>query len=276
MGDLFEAYAGFDAWRATAATLAPAAVEAMREQAASGICQACGSATRFEVDADSARDAGSLRESLTCRACGCNGRQRAAAAVLMQVVDDVADARVYATEQASPFYVALRRRLPGLRGSEFPGSRWRWLRLSSWLWRHGMIEWVQREDVTMLSFVDQIFDSNVSLDVLEHVPDFRAALRELARVLRPGGTLVLTVPFYADRIESGVLAKLGSDGSIQYLQPPEYHGDPLGSGVLCFHHFGWDLLDAMQASGFSSAQAVRVYDPGNGLPEPLWVLRARR
>lgn len=139
-----------------------------------------------------------------------------------------------------------------------------------------MIEWVQREDVTKLSFVDRSFDSNVSLDVLEHVPDFRVALRELARVLRPGGSLVLTVPFYADRVESRMLATVHPDGNIEHLQPPEYHGDPLGSGVLCFHHFGWDLLDAMNASGFSSAQAVRVHDPGNGLPEPIWVLRASR
>lgn len=139
-----------------------------------------------------------------------------------------------------------------------------------------MIEWVRREDVTMLSFVDQSFDSVVSLDVLEHVPDFRAALREVARVLRPGGTLVLTVPFYAGWVESQMLATVRPDGNIEHLQSPEYHGDPLGSGVLCFHHFGWDLLDAMRTAGFAVAEAVRVHDPGNGLPEPLWVLRARR
>lgn len=277
MSDLFEAYAGFDAWRAAAATLAPAAVDAMRAQAPlSGICQVCGSATRFEVDADSARGADSLRESLSCRACGCNARQRAAAALLLDAVDADSRPRVYATEQASPFHVALRKRLRGLRGSEFVASPLRRLRLSQWLWRQGAFEWVRREDVTALSFGDACFDAVVTLDVLEHVPDFNVALREFARVLRPGGTLVLTVPFYADRIESRILAKVGPDGIIEHLQSPEYHGDPLGSGVLCFHHFGWDLLDAMRAAGFATAEAVCVQDAANGLPESLWLLRAHR
>src|SRR5437764_2777514 len=40
------------------------------------------------------------------------------------------------------------------------------------------------------------FDLITCLDVLEHLPDERAALRELARVCKPGGWMVLTVPAY--------------------------------------------------------------------------------
>jgi SAM-dependent methyltransferase len=47
-----------------------------------------------------------------------------------------------------------------------------------------------------LPFGDGAFDLAVALDVLEHVDDDAAALRELARVLAPGGRLLVTVPQY--------------------------------------------------------------------------------
>ena len=49
-------------------------------------------------------------------------------------------------------------------------------------------------DATRLPFPDGVFDRVIASEVLEHVPDDAAALAELARVLRPGGTLAATVP----------------------------------------------------------------------------------
>lgn len=53
---------------------------------------------------------------------------------------------------------------------------------------------VQRADVTDLPFEDERFDAAVLGEVLEHVPDDEGALREVARVLRPGGVLAVSVP----------------------------------------------------------------------------------
>ncbi|MDX1663808.1 MAG: methyltransferase domain-containing protein, partial [Candidatus Promineifilaceae bacterium] len=45
-----------------------------------------------------------------------------------------------------------------------------------------------------LPFADQSFGSVISNSVLEHIPDVEPVLRESARVLRPGGQLVVTMP----------------------------------------------------------------------------------
>jgi SAM-dependent methyltransferase len=49
-------------------------------------------------------------------------------------------------------------------------------------------------DVTDLPFADGTFDATVLGEVLEHVPDDRAGLAEVARVLEPTGLLALSVP----------------------------------------------------------------------------------
>ena len=49
-------------------------------------------------------------------------------------------------------------------------------------------------DVTALKFKDNSFDIIVSSDVIEHTPDPAKAISEMARVLKKGGVLALTVP----------------------------------------------------------------------------------
>jgi SAM-dependent methyltransferase len=50
-------------------------------------------------------------------------------------------------------------------------------------------------DITEIPVPSASFDAVMCIEVLEHVPDPTAAVRELVRVLRPGGTLILTAPF---------------------------------------------------------------------------------
>jgi SAM-dependent methyltransferase len=54
---------------------------------------------------------------------------------------------------------------------------------------------VQHGDVTNLQFRTSTFDAVICLEVLEYVSDPRRAVNEIARVLKVGGTVVLSVPF---------------------------------------------------------------------------------
>jgi ubiquinone/menaquinone biosynthesis C-methylase UbiE len=51
-----------------------------------------------------------------------------------------------------------------------------------------------RGDVSCLPFRDGAFDKILMTEVLEHLQDDRAGLRELSRVLKPGGLLAISVP----------------------------------------------------------------------------------
>jgi ubiquinone/menaquinone biosynthesis C-methylase UbiE len=53
---------------------------------------------------------------------------------------------------------------------------------------------LMQADVCALPLEDQSLDAVVSANLLEHVPDDRLALRQIARVLKPGGPVALVVP----------------------------------------------------------------------------------
>ncbi|MGH7585192.1 MAG: class I SAM-dependent methyltransferase [Gemmatimonadales bacterium] len=76
-------------------------------------------------------------------------------------------------------------------------------------------------DGRALPFPDHSFDAAFSVSVLEHIPGNgdSAAARELARILRPGGTLAITVPF----------AQVARDTFVQgaVYERESLHGEPV-------------------------------------------------
>ena len=69
-------------------------------------------------------------------------------------------------------------------------------------------------DIQAMPYRDGSFSLVVHSDTLEHVADRAARLRECCRVLRPGGSMVFSVPLRMDRLTAS------RDG-----MPPVYHGD---------------------------------------------------
>ncbi len=64
--------------------------------------------------------------------------------------------------------------------------------------RAQQVRWVARGADAALPFADASFDAVVTSSVLEYVPALDVTLKDLARVLRPGGWLFATVPDMRD------------------------------------------------------------------------------
>lgn len=238
-------------------------------------CLCCNETTPMRIDfesswlaADGSRTP-NWRERLVCGHCGMNNRQRLVAKLVQQSAQARASARIYLMEQVTPIFGWVRA-LPDVEahGSEYLGFQYR---------GGEVVNGVRHEDVMKLSYADASFDLIVSNDVMEHIPDPAAALRECFRVLRPGGEMLATFPFHVDRDTGVVRAKL-VDGEVQHLLPPQYHGNPVSSdGSLVFTDFGWDLLDTVRDAGFSEAACeVYVNDAFGHLGAGLLVFRLRK
>ena len=77
-------------------------------------------------------------------------------------------------------------------------------------------------DVTQpLPYPDASFDRVLSALVLEHVPDVAAFLRELGRVTRPDGRIVITAMRPAMFLR-GVSARFRDEGTGEFLRPRSY------------------------------------------------------
>jgi len=221
-----------------------------------GYCTVCDRKTAFRVDyhhCSITLDGQRLpnwRERLICPRCRLNNRTRAAVTFMLSV-SDLGDS-VYLTERVSPLFrviASMRRRTIG---SEF---------LRDGTARGGKKGRVRHEDATCLTFSDSTIDVIGTFDVLEHVPNYRQALSEFYRCLRPGGRLIITVPFDLNSAPTIIRATIDASGTITHLLPPDIHGDPLDSGgALCFYHFGWDLLDVLREIGFADANLLLFWD----------------
>jgi SAM-dependent methyltransferase len=120
---------------------------------------------------------------------------------------------------------------------------------------------VRCEDAQSLTFADESFDLCTSTEVFEHVESDFAAFGECLRVLRPGGTLIFTVPLTDSptTVERTTL----HNGKRHLTMPAEYHADRFrGPHVFCYRNYGKDILDRLCQVGFANAT---FYRPARGL-----------
>ena len=232
-------------------------IEALRTQALERIAREglhdpyLGPVSPDKIEMDPAH----LRESLIAHAC--SSRTRAILHVLRTYACGREKAlEVFASERLSPFARRLRKIFPRFTGSEY-------LPLPSDRRAHPRL---MHQDVQALSFSDDRFDVYVSCEVLEHVPDMDRAIREAARILKPGGLFVGSVPFNMNSLERTIKARLGPDG-VEHVTAPEYHGNPTrpDEGSLVYAIPGWEFVTTLEDAGFEDASMRFVMSGHFGL-----------
>lgn len=116
-------------------------------------------------------------------------------------------------------------------------------------------------DPVALPFPDGLFASISCLDVLAYVRDDEATFHEIARVLAPGGKLVLRVPNQSltAGLDAFNLFRYFSDGTRRGERPSET--DELGWRR---HYREQEIADVIESTGLQVGDA---WTTGTGLPE---------
>lgn len=110
-----------------------------------------------------------------------------------------------------------------------------------------------RADAGRLPFDDGAFDRVIAAEVLEHIPDDVRAMAELARVLRAGGTMAVTVPRCGPEV-------------VNWLLSDAYHDVP-GGHVRIYRRSA--LVRRLAACGLVPVARHHAH----GLHTPYWWLR---
>lgn len=114
---------------------------------------------------------------------------------------------------------------------------------------------VLRGDATKLPFADNTFDCVVTSEVLEHIQDDVRAISELHRVLKPGGSLGITVPTWWPE-------------KINWMLSDEYHA-PKSVGGHVRIYSATELKAKLRSAGLEVTHSHHAH----ALHSPYWWLK---
>jgi len=108
-------------------------------------------------------------------------------------------------------------------------------------------------DALALPYPDSTFDVVIASEILEHIPDDDTAIAEMARVLKPGGSLAVTVPRWLPE-------------RICWFLSDAYHANE--GGHIRIYRAG-ELREKLEATGLR----FRFSHHAHGLHSPFWWLK---
>jgi len=159
-----------------------------------------------------------LRDHYLCERCGSIPRNRALVNALNVFCPDWKSLVMHESSPSGPLSNYLR-----ANGKQYTASQY-YADVPRGDYKEGM----RSEDLSPLTFESNSFDLFITSDVFEHVIEPELAFNEIARVLRPGGMHVFTMPFYPAIEKSRPRAKLVGDEIVLLEEPSAKVNDYLG------------------------------------------------
>lgn len=237
-----------------------------------GICNICGARDGFSLTNQQ-----NPRESWVCLSCGSTSRDRMyinalalATGNTTPLVDWSKNKSVHVLEAAGA------RAHPGILKNKFTYLN------TSYVPEKMMDQNFDKNlyaDLQSLHYEDHSFDIVMSSDVFEHVRLYKEALKEIFRVLKPDGIMVLQAPFHPENRENIIRVQPEGDDDI-FLCPPTYHDE----NTLVYRIYGAEFIAEIESAGFTvqviqdevslnciTPQAIIIArKPGSrGLPESI-------
>lgn len=199
-----------------------AELESLRMSQSQGYCHCCRADTIFEIRGKW------LRDEYLCTGCYSIPRQRHIQYVLDNFCPGWEDKKLH---ESSPSNDLIARYSSSYTYSHYFAD----------VQGGSSVEGVRCENLEDLTFPDGTFDIFITQDVLEHVFNPERAVKEIMRVLKPGGVHVFTTPKHKNVKLSYPRAKYNGT-KIQYLEEKMYHGNPVGDGrALVTWDYGADF-----------------------------------
>lgn len=200
-----------------------------------------------------------FRDHLICPSCHSVPRERALMSVLKRYVPDYRRKRIH---ESSPGDRGVSARL----AKECPGYSFSHFFPDTPLGKVNRHFKARCESLEALTFADGAFDLFITQDVMEHVFHPEAALREIARVLRPGGAHIFTVPLVRKTEASRARAVRGKGGAMLHLLEAEFHGNPVDEkGSLVTMDWGYDVIAIVEQASGMMCEIVSIDDIDRGI-----------
>lgn len=214
-----------------------------------GFCPVCNKKTKFS----SIRY--NYREDLICHNCGASGRHRMLQLALNKFCPNFKTLTIHESSPNKNLKY-IYKKSPNYSASQFYPDKPLGIKVNDFY----------NENLEQLTFKDNSFDVFITMDVLEHLYNPEKAFSEIARVLKPGGIHLFTVPIDNMFGKTEVWAKPDENGEPIFLKEPEWHGNPVSSkGSPCTMHYGYDILDMILKYSGMTTTIYRDLSEINGI-----------